>query len=259
MKNFIIIEWLKWSRYKPFITGIALYIGMFFLICFGLDEMLINKITGTSQVGNSMAGNLIKQYNPYKFPHAWHVFAYIGKFFKIILAIVIINVVCYEFQNGTYKQSIIHGLKRWEFLYGKFLLVICVSFISTLTIGAAIIIGGITYSDLSDIAFIDNIHYLLLSFLNTFTYLSMAVMFAILLKNTMTAFMILMALWFPGDLLWLLIIPNELTAYRPFEVIDELLPLTKHEIPVWNLATVCIAYLGLYWSLSLFNLKKDLN
>ena len=259
MKRLIIIEWLKWSKYRAFIIGISLYVGMFFLICFGLDEMIIKKAVSNFQSGNSMPVDLFNQFNPYKFPYAWHTFSYLGKFFKIILAIVVINIICYEFQNGTYKQNIIHGLKRWEFLFSKFLIVISLSLISTLTISVAILIAGILYSNPSDIAFMENVHYLLLSFLNTFTYLSMAVMFAILLKNTMTAFMILMALWFPGDLLWLLIIPNDLAAYRPFEIIDELLPFTKHDIPARNLVTVCFAYLGLYWSLSLFNLKKDLN
>jgi ABC-type transport system involved in multi-copper enzyme maturation permease subunit len=221
--------------------------------------MIIKKAVSNFQSGNSMPVDLFNQFNPYKFPYAWHTFSYLGKFFKIILAIVVINIICYEFQNGTYKQNIIHGLKRWEFLFSKFLIVVSLSLLSTVTISIAIVIAGIMYSNPSDIAFMENVHYLLLSFLNTFTYLSMAVMFAILLKNTMTAFMILMALWFPGDLLWLLIIPNELAAYRPFEIIDELLPFTKHDIPVRNLVTVCFAYLGLYWSLSLFNLKKDLN
>ena len=139
MKNFIIIEWLKWRSYKPFITGLAIYISMFFLICFGMDEMLTNKFASNFGSDNSIPKQLIKQYNPYGFPHAWHVFTYIGKFFKIILALVIINVVCYEFQNGTFKQSIIHGLKRYEFLYGKLLLIICLSLISTLTILSAIL------------------------------------------------------------------------------------------------------------------------
>ncbi|HIF13964.1 MAG TPA: hypothetical protein EYQ86_00930 [Bacteroidetes bacterium] len=258
MKRLIIIEWLKWSKYRAFLIGISLYVGMFYLICFGLDEMIIEKAVNNFQSGNSIPVDLFNQFNPYKFPHVWHTFSWIGKFFKVILAIVVINIVCYEFQNGTYKQNIIHGLKRWEFLFSKYLLVVFLSLLSTFTIGIAAIVSGVLYTDPSDLNFMENIHYLLLSFLNTFTYLSMAVMFAVLLKNTMTAFVILMALWVPGDLMWLLIIPNELAIYRPFEVIDELLPFTSHDVPIWNLVSVCFAYLGLYWSVSLLNFKKDL-
>ena len=80
----------------------------------------------------------------------------------------------------------------------------------------------------------------------------------VIFRNTMTAFVILMLLWFPGDMLWLFIIPENFTVYRPFEVIDELLPFTTHQNSVWKLIAVSICYQIFYWLISYFRMKKDL-
>ena len=252
------IEWIKWRKFSPVLIIISLYTVLFFLICFGLDEIIIDKVAGNFIKDNYNSTNLLMQFNPYKFPDAWHTFAYIGKFFKILLAIIIINIISYEFQNGTFKQNVINGLKRWEYLFGKLILVFLFSSFSTLLVGIAAINGGLIYSSVSEMAFFENAHFLFLSFINTFTYLSIAVLMGVLFRNTMTAFVILMLLWFPGDLLWLLIIPDEFAVFRPFEVIDELLPFSKHEISVWKLIIVCFLYQLLYWLVSYFKIKRDI-
>ena len=99
------IEWIKWRKFSPVLIIISLYTVLFFLICFGLDEIIIDKVAGNFIKDNYNSTNLLMQFNPYKFPDAWHTFAYIGKFFKILLAIIIINIISYEFQNGTFKQK----------------------------------------------------------------------------------------------------------------------------------------------------------
>ncbi len=252
------IEWIKWKRFSPLLIIISLYTILFFLICFGLDKIIIDKVASNFTEDSFNSTNFLRQFNPYKFPNSWHTFAYLGKFFKILLAIILINIISYEFQNGTFKQNVIHGLKRWEYLFGKLLLVFLLSCFSTFLVGIASITGGLIYSSVAEMAFFENVNYLFLSFINTFTYLSLAVMMGVLLRNTMTAFVILMLLWFPGDLLWLSIIPDEFSIFRPFEVIDELLPFSEHEISVWKLIVVCFMYQLLYWLVSYLKIKRDL-
>jgi len=258
LTRLLYIEWVKWRRFRPFQILICLYTVLFFLICFGLDDIILDKVIGNLTMGNYSSSIILEEYNPYKFPFAWHTFAFIGKFFKILLAILIINIISYEYQNGTFKQNIIQGLKRGEYLFGKFILVFLLSTYSTLLVCIAAIIGGLSHSTISEINFYENSYYLFLSFLNTFTYLSLSVTMGVIFRNTMTAFVILMLLWFPGDILWLFIIPENFNMYRPFEVIDELLPFTVHQTSVWKLITVSICYQFFYWMVSYFKMKKDL-
>ena len=156
MTRLLYIEWIKWRRFRPFQILICLYTILFFLICFGLDDIILDKVIGDLTMGNYSSSIILEEYNPYKFPFAWHTFAFIGKFFKILLAILIINIISYEYQNGTFKQNIIQGLKRGEYLFGKFILVFLLSTYSTLLVCIAAIIGGLSHSTISEINFYEN-------------------------------------------------------------------------------------------------------
>ena len=79
----------------------------------------------------------------------------------------------------------------------------------------------------------------------------------------------LIGLFIPESIDWL-------ENFRPFEVIDELIPLKEfvskdslldktmntyyksREVQLWQLCVVCCAYLGIYWGVIYRLIKKDL-
>ena len=69
---------------------------------------------------NKKSTNLLMQFNPYKFPDAWHTFAYIGKFFKIKNFGVYASFGVSDFIKPKYDSSIKnHSLKKVKQFYKK--------------------------------------------------------------------------------------------------------------------------------------------
>src|SRR6056300_1917218 len=60
----------------------------------------------------------------FNFPYIWHFNAFIGAFFKIFLAVVIVSMTANEYSNKTIKQNLIDGLNKREFLHSKWIMVI---------------------------------------------------------------------------------------------------------------------------------------
>ena len=77
----------------------------------------------------------------FNFPYIWHFNAYIGAWFKIFLAVVIVSMTANEYSNKTIKQNLIDGLSKREFLHSKWVMLFSFAAVSTL-----FIFCGIPYS-----------------------------------------------------------------------------------------------------------------
>jgi ABC-type transport system involved in multi-copper enzyme maturation permease subunit len=188
--------------------------------------------------------------------------------------------IAYEFQSGNLKQGVIHGLTRIELLLGKVILVCTLGLYSSVLIFLTGLILGFWHTE--DILLADiykSSGFFFLSLLNIILYLSLAVMIAFLTKNTASAIILLILIWFPGDWIIGLLIPESiqwLENFRPMEVIDELIPLKEfvaknslldmatntyyksREVELWQLCMACFAYITIYWLIIYKCIRKDM-
>lgn len=90
----------------------------------------------------------------FNFPYIWHFNAFIGAWFKIFLAVVIVSMTANEYSNKTLKQNLIDGLSKREFLHSKWVMIFAFAGVSTLFIFVVSLILGLTYSNYTEISII---------------------------------------------------------------------------------------------------------
>jgi ABC-type transport system involved in multi-copper enzyme maturation permease subunit len=90
----------------------------------------------------------------FNFPYIWHFNAFIGAWFKIFLAVVIVSMTANEYSNKTIKQNLIDGLSKREFLHSKWVMLFSLAAVSTLFIFVISLILGLIYSDYNEFSII---------------------------------------------------------------------------------------------------------
>ncbi len=111
MNRLLKIEWLKNYNYRPFKVFTVLYFSILIVLLFvGLVDFDLfgNKIN-------------LKEQGIYNFPEIWNFTTYIVGLLKIFLGCIIIFSICQEFSNKMFKQNIIDGFSRKEFIISKLL------------------------------------------------------------------------------------------------------------------------------------------
>jgi ABC-type transport system involved in multi-copper enzyme maturation permease subunit len=108
----------------------------------------------------------------------------VAKWFMIFPAIVVIILVCNEFEYKTLRQGVINGLSRTEMLLSKLILVLFLSLGVALFEVLLILILGLLKSSSPHGSMFDGVQYVLVYFIQVFCFLSFAGLVAFLLKRT---------------------------------------------------------------------------
>ena len=121
----------------------------------------------------------------FNFPYIWHFNAFIGAFFKIFLAVVIVSMTANEYSNKTIKQNLIDGLNKREFLHSKWIMVIFFAGISTLFIFVVSLILGLIYSNYNEISIIvQDLEYLLAYFIKLVVFFAFCLFLGTAIKRS---------------------------------------------------------------------------
>lgn len=121
----------------------------------------------------------------FNFPYIWHFNAFIGAFFKIFLAVVIVSMTANEYSNKTIKQNLIDGLNKREFLHSKWIMVIFFAGISTLFIFVVSLILGLIYSNYNEISIIvQDLEYLLAYFIKLVAFFAFCLFLGTAIKRS---------------------------------------------------------------------------
>ncbi|MNK00344.1 ABC-2 family transporter protein [compost metagenome] len=210
--------------------------------------------------------------NPFDFPHIWSYITYSASFFNVLLAVVVVIVTTNDFQYKTMRQNIIDGMSKRQVIFSKFLLVFFLSIIATLYTFLVGFVIGMLESTTYD--WYQNVHLILLYFVQTLGYFSFAFLFSIVVKRPAIA-IVSFILYFPVETIVGQIITRDLYQVFPLKVFADLTPIpffksilasTKVEgMPVpWVLDTdiriiLSLVYVLLFFLLTYFLLKrKDL-
>lgn len=274
------LEYLKNLNYRPFKIFALLYfivlIGLLFigLVDFDILGMKIN----------------LKEQGMYNFPGVWNFTTYIVGLLKIFLGCIIVFSICQEFSNRMFKQNIIDGLSREEFILSKLLTILVFTGFSTLLVFIIGFILGKSYSATqeSDLIF-KEIYFIFNYFLKLFTFFSFLMFLSILFRKSIFVFLGFFMVWFgegilsgiekftvmknfdPNDKASMTINKTYLTDFLPLESMSKLTPNPlirtkmaemfgmqfKFEYP-WPSVVSCLVWsvifiAGSYWILK----KKD--
>ncbi len=257
MIRLLSIELNKLRSYRAFWILSALYFA-------GLAGCLLT----VEGIMNSLSN--VKIFSFTSFPGVWHYFAYIGGFFHYILAVIVIILICSEFNFKTVRQNVISGMSRGEWLAGKILLMMFFALASTIVVFLCSMIMGLTHSSSFEMEMMmDQAHFILAYFIQTVGYLVFSILVGMLIRNTGIAIGIFSIYTWIIEKVIVFYLPDEVGNFLPFEAfantiklpfLDALpLGMTAQTGPDYLALGVSVFYIGLFTGLCyLFLSKRDL-
>ncbi len=187
MKRLIQIEWLKNYSYFP----VILFSSIYFLLVIGFT--LLCSVKSIPILGIPVN---IRDQGFLNFPQIWNFLTYITALLKIFLGLIIIFTISNEFTSKMFKQNVIDGLSKKEFILSKILTIGMLSLISTLVVFFMGLILGFSFSESSDITLVFKEFYFILGyFLKLFTFLSFLFFITVLLKRVVFVFLSFFLWW----------------------------------------------------------------
>jgi hypothetical protein len=187
MKRLIRIEWLKNYSYFP----VILFSGIYFVLVIGFT--LLCSVKSIPILGIPVN---IRDQGFLNFPQIWNFLTYITALLKIFLGLIIIFTISNEFTTKMFKQNVIDGLSKKEFIISKVLTIGLLSLISTLVVLLMGLILGYSFSNTTDFSLAFKEFYFILGyFLKLFTFLSFLFFITVLLKRVVFVFLSFFLWW----------------------------------------------------------------
>ena len=183
MTRLLSIEWNKFFYNK----GTRIFLILYFLMIVGMGIVLPNikpKLNGL-EIDFIKLGSL-------EFPVIWHNITWLISFGKFFLAVIVINNISNEYSFGTFKQNVIDGLTKREFMQSKVLMNFLFALISTLFVVTIVVILGAIFSEKFDL--LNGIEFIAGYFVEIFAYIVLAMFLTFLLKKSVFAILSLFVL-----------------------------------------------------------------
>ena len=181
------LEYLKNLNYNPF----RIFAGLYFIV---LTLLLFIGLVDFDLAGLKIN---LKEQGMYDFPGIWNFTTYIVGLLKIFLGCIIVFSICQEFSNRMFKQNLIDGLSREEFIFSKLLTILVFTGFSTLLVFVIAFILGKSYSSTqeSNLVF-KEIYFIFNYFLKLFTFFSFLMFLSVLFRKSIFVFLGFFMIWF---------------------------------------------------------------
>lgn len=194
MLRLIRIEFLKLKHNRALWILLALYMVCLIAISFS-GGVILKAMAG---MGISYQGIDPTVIPIYDFEDIWQNLAYLGYFFKIFPAFLLIISITNEFSYKTHRQNIIDGLSRREFFLSKLSFA---SFLALLSAGLLLLLGLILGFSNSAVtsweAITRNIFFIPVHAFQVLLFFLFAMFLALLIrKSGITVVLLLMYAWF---------------------------------------------------------------
>lgn len=230
MNRLIKIEYLKNLSYKPFkILSIIYFLCLIALLFIGLVNFSVIEIEFN-----------LKDQGFYDFPAIWHFTTYIVAIFKIFLGLIIILSISQEFSNRTYKQNLIDGLSKKEFITSKVLAISLFTLISTLIVFLTSLFIGLFYAKDTKVSLIfEEIFFVGNYALKLFTFFTFLMFLTILFRKSILAILAFIVWYFIENIIKLIIALKELqelniTDFFPLNAMSNLIPMPVNRLAIAN-------------------------
>lgn len=183
------LEFLKLKSNRAFWILLGIYFIALFIIAFsggGILQYLENK--GVTYRGLSPVLLPI-----YDFEDIWQNLAWLGYFFKIFPALLVVISVCNEFQFKTHRQNIIDGLSRTEFLISKLSFAFFIALVSSLAIlFIGVVLGFLYAADTSLSAILYNAVFLPAHAYQLLLYFMFAIFLSLIIRKSAITMLVLL-------------------------------------------------------------------
>jgi ABC-type transport system involved in multi-copper enzyme maturation permease subunit len=187
MKRLLTLEYYKNLTYRPFQVFSILYFAILVALLFiGLVDIKISE---------NFTINL-KEQGIYNFPEIWNFTTWIVALLKIFLGLIIVFSICQEFTNRMFKQNVIDGLSRKEFIASKLVTIFSFTFISTLIVFLITLIIGYRYSESTDSTLVfKEVFFIAHYFLKLFTFFSFLMFLSVLFRKSIFVLLAFFIWW----------------------------------------------------------------
>lgn len=214
----------------------------------------------------------------YRFPDVWNNLTYMASWFNLLIGMVLVILVCNEFSFKTFRQQVIDGQSKSDFILGKIMLMVVISLASTLYLFIIGTLFGLTTTT-ADVSMFENIKYLGIYFIQALGYMSVGLIIATLIRSTALSIIIFMLSILIESIIQIFI-PGNIEKYFPMEIIANLtpqpwmkymipdpsqlppgaqMPAMFEVIPLSTTIMVAAIYIIAFWGITYFILtKKDI-
>ncbi|MDG1475555.1 MAG: ABC transporter permease [Vicingaceae bacterium] len=251
------IEYKKLFPYTTFWVIFGLFFAFTPIVFYGAGQIKID-------------GFPIDFATMYNFPDVWNNVTYIGSWFNLLIGMLLVILVCNEFSFKTFRQHVIDGNSKADFIVSKILLMTSFALISTLYL---FVLGAIFGFSSGGGEFLTDIKYLLIYFIQTLGYMSVGLIVAVLIRSSALSIIAFICSILAESIVRALI-PDAIDQYFPMKIISNLTPFpTPKGFMVEDMRNAVIAdtmslnttlivaviYIFAFWGISYFILtKKDI-
>jgi len=213
MLHLLSIEYSKVKNYATFWVMLIIYAILVPLSLYGISAI---ELTAPGSDISIFSGTSLL-----KFPAIWNFVTYMASWFNLLLGILVVLIVCNDFNYRTFKQNVIDGLSKQQVIASKFIFLIALAIAVTVyTVLLGLLFGSI-YSDGGSI--FGDFYYVGIYFIQTIGYFTIAFLFAILLKKPALS-IILFAVAFIFKFVFYLALGETISQYFPINLISDLTP-----------------------------------
>ena len=184
MIRLFLIEWIKLRKYKAFYILTGLYFAVVAFVC-SSGTLFLNYLNAQKNKGARIMDIDPRVLPIYEFPDVWQNVTFIAARLKIILAFIVIISLTNEITYKTFRQNIIDGLNRMEFMISKISMIFVLALVNTLLVFVTGLANGLAHSHIiSASAIFTNMQFLGAFFLNVFVFLILAFLIGLVIKRT---------------------------------------------------------------------------
>lgn len=215
MKRIFGIEWSKISTYSLFRIVIILHTALYLLVTFVLSYMKIDSPGFTPA-------------NLFIFPNVWSSFAWIASWFNMLLAIIVIVLTANEFSHKTFRQQIMSGLSRNEFIFGKGMLVLGLAIYGFILVTITSLIYGFINSDTIRFSqMFEQFYVILVYFVQAIGYMTIGVLVAVIFRNVSLSIILFLLYFIFIEPIIRIFCPVAIRPWFPVKIISHLTPLPE--------------------------------
>jgi ABC-2 type transport system permease protein len=251
------IEWMKIKNYRVFQVFSILYLLGILIIIYIFYKIYLSLMS-------SITGQEDDFFRIFSSDSIWATVCFSTAFLLYLPGMIIITLFINEVNFKTHRQNIIDGWKRETFIYTKFQLILCMCIvIAIMNILATFIMCQITDVEFS----FSGLNILAFSFIQSFIYLSFALLLAALFRRSGVAIIVYFVYGLLLEALLMTLIwkiaPGGAQHFLPLQVADSLIPFPGmqgifEDNPGWQvLVPAAIAFAGLYVYLAVRKYKYD--
>lgn len=174
------IEWFKLRHYRPF----WILTGLYGLLATALCSCLMFFMTFLKNEGADFKGFDPTMLPLYDFPDIWQNVVFLASITKVILAFIVILSIFNEINSRIIRQNVIDGMSKREWLTGKLFFIAAIAATASALLFINGLILGFVYGHPDSLsAVFDKSYFILIYFLDVFTYLTFAMMLTLLIRK----------------------------------------------------------------------------